>query len=245
MNSTENTKLQEILSKIETMPAASKEYLNRMFKHAPFSIFDNMVMKQYQRDTIFIKEQTAAEQIYILLEGTVEALEHRILGNKYNYMRFQAIEVFGSMETLLELDYYMTTLMTVSNCTFLIMSRAQYRQWIEKDNNALRMETKSMGRYLLEQARKERLFLFLYGRDRLFLILSDEYKYLHDDKGNYVTHRTHLELSESSGLSVRTINRALQSMRDEGYIQYFRGEIRIDESQYRKMKAYLEDIVAE
>lgn len=245
MNLDENAKTKKIQDKISTLPETHRAYINKMFHDAPLDLFDHMIMKQYPKDSIFIREQKEADQIYLLIEGEVQALEHRIFGNRYNYMRFRAVKWFGSMEVLLEIDDYKTTLATLSDCTFLSMHRKDYQRWIEKDTNALLMETKSMGRYLLEQGRKERLFLFLHGRERLFLLFTEEYKYLNEGCGQCILYRTHQELSDDSGLSIRTINRTLKAMNEEGYISYYRGEIKINQLQYQKMQEYLEHIVAE
>ncbi|MFV0361724.1 MAG: Crp/Fnr family transcriptional regulator [Suipraeoptans sp.] len=238
-----NERMQEILNRIDTLPEDHRAYMNRMFQNAPLSVFESMELKRIKPNSVFVREAKKADNVFILIEGQVQAVEHRIMGNEYNYMQFKAIKVFGAMEILLGFNNFKTTLMTVGECTFLVMKRQQYKQWIENDNNALLMETYSMGRYLLEQARKERLFLFLYGRDRLFLVFSQEYENYHDIDGNCKLSRSHQDLAESSGLSVRTINRALQSMRNEGYIKYHRGEIRISKSQYAKIVGYLEQFV--
>lgn len=241
----ENAKAKKIQEKIDTLQERHRTYINQMFQDAPADLFEDVILKQYPKDTIFIREQKEVDQIYLLIKGEVQALEHRFFGNRYTYMRFQAVKWFGSMEVLLGLDEYKTTLATISSCTFLIMHRKDYRRWIEKDTNALLMETKSMGRYLLEQGRKERLLLFLHGRERLFLLFTAEYKALNKAGGQCTIHRTHQEISDDSGLSIRTINRTLKAMNEDGYITYYRGEIKISLEQYQKMQEYLEHIVAE
>lgn len=245
MSLDESASVKGIRDKIAALPEGQRAFLDNMFREAPRKLFECMVMKEYPNDTIFIREQKQADQIFILIKGAVQALEHRIFGNRYNYMRFRAVKVFGAMEVLLEIDCYKTTLSTITDCTFLVMNRRDYRRWIEADTHALLIETKMMGRYMLEQARKERLFLFLQGRERLFLLFVEEYRQLHEVHGKCVFRRTYQELSDDSGLSIRTVNRTLKAMKEQGYIHYCRGEIKINEQQYQKMQEYLEHIVAE
>ena len=80
------------------------------------------------------------------------------------------------MELFFNITKYMTTLKTVTDCTFLVLSREQYRRWIWDDKNALQLEVSSMGKYLLEQNRVGRVFLFLQGMDRILYMFVLEYE---------------------------------------------------------------------
>ena len=62
------------------------------------------------------------------------------------------MEILGGMER------YKTSLAAVEKSIFLRIGRDQYERWLKSDSNAFQMETKEIVNYLLEQARKERLF---------------------------------------------------------------------------------------
>ena len=53
------------------------------------------------------------------------------------------------------------------------------------------------------------------------------------------------EIAERSGFSVKTVNRAVKKMEEEGYITQKGHKIIISEEQYLKMKSYLAPIVEE
>ena len=163
-------------------------------------------------------------------------------GVAYDYMWFYAVEVFGSMELFFNMPKYMTTLKTVTDCTFLVLSREQYRRWIWDDKNALQLEVSSMGKYLLEQNRVGRVFLFLQGMDRILYMFVLEYE-SHKNRKSMVINAGRQEIAERSGLSIKTVNRAVKKMEENGFISRNGRKILISSEQYFKIKSYLDSIV--
>lgn len=235
--------LQDALSLVEKLPEEPRDYMNRLLDNAPLSLLESLKIKYIEKDVVFIEEKTEVKWVYFLLDGFVHALENRIEGIIYDYMSFRPVKMFGSMEVLLEIDTYQTSLATASECTFFMISKREFEKWIQTDTNALLMETKSMGTYLLEQSKNERLYLLLQGRDRLFLVFMQEYEKNADESGKLHITRTRQELSDCSGLSIRTINRALKTMREDGYIFYNRQNIVMNKEHYEQMRRYLSQIV--
>ena len=236
--------LQILMAQLTFMPEEDRDYLRRMLKSAPESFLEHLSLKKVEKGTVFIHENVPVGQVFFLLRGRVRGMEHRVLGVRYQYTQFEAVQVFGSMEILLGFERYMATLVTGTDCWFLVTGKEDYRQWISQDIGALLMETRSMGRYLLEQGRKERLLLFLQGRDRLFLLFCQEYQ-ISGAEDKCIIRWTRQDLSDCSGLSTRTINRLVNELQAEGYIEYRRGRIRITREQYEQMQQYLDGIAFE
>ena len=75
-------------------------------------------------------------------------------------------------------------------------------------------EARLMGEYLLEQTYKVRAFLFLQGADRLSMLLKTLYE-LDAPDGVLRLDNNRQELSDFTGLSVKTITRAVQKLLSE------------------------------
>ena len=236
-----------VLEQINSISKGQKEYLSSLFREAPLWLMDCMTIYKCDKDVVFIREGTPVDSVLIMVEGAVKAVDHRIFGIEYDYMRFYAVKMFGSMEMLLDIDQYKTTLKTVTPCIFLVIPGERFIDWIDKDMNALRMETKSMGTYLLEQGRRERSFLFLNGMDRLMMVFMRSYEWQHADNenGGCVVNYTRQELSDNSGLSVKTINRSVKKLVEDGYISRRGNKILISTEQYEAISEYLNKIVIE
>lgn len=218
------------------------EYLNNYLSNAPYWLIESLCVVKKPKDKLIVEENAKADTIYILVDGTVRAVDYRIKGVAYDYMWFYAVEVFGSMELFFNIPKYMTTLKTVTDCTFLVLSREQYRRWIWDDKNALQLEVGSMGKYLLEQNRVGRVFLFLQGMDRILYMFVLEYE-SHKNRKSMVINASRQEIAERSGLSIKTVNRAVKKMEENGFIQRNGRKILISSEQYFKIKSYLDSIV--
>ena len=218
------------------------EYLNNYLRNAPYWLIESLCVVKKPKDKLIVEENAKADTIYILVDGTVRAVDYRIKGVAYDYMWFYAVEVFGSMELFFNIPKYMTTLKTVTDCTFLVLSREQYRRWIWDDKNALQLEVSSMGKYLLEQNRVGRVFLFLQGMDRILYMFVLEYE-SYKNRKSMVINASRQEIAERSGLSIKTVNRAVKKMEENGFISRNGRKILISSEQYFKIKSYLDSIV--
>lgn len=237
----EQGNINRVISVINSLTGEQKEYINRYLTNAPRWLLESIQIVNKDKNTIFIEENKNVDMVYILVDGIVRGIDYRFFGIEYDYMWFYAIKVFGAMEVLLKIEKYKTTLMTVSKCMLFAIPKSKYEKWMMNDISALLMETESMGRYLLEQARKERVFLFLQGADRITFLFTQIYEQCSENK-ECILSLTRKELSERSGLSIKTINRAIKKMEEKGDISRIGNKIMIKENQYLKMKEYLKPI---
>lgn len=220
---------------INQLHGSTKDYIGNYLSCAPEWLLDSIQLINIKKNTIFIRENAKVDSVYILVDGMVKAIDYRFLGNSYDYMWFYPVKTFGGMEILLELDHFQTTLSTMTSCKMLIISKNIFEKWMKSDINALSMEVKTMGSFLLEEVKRERVYLFMQGSDRLIYILTLLYEQTGID--NVCTIKlTHQDLADSTGLSVKTINRSLKKLEEETYITRLGNKIIINEHQYKKMK---------
>lgn len=238
----EEGNVNKIVALQNSLPEEKRNYLTRYLSNSPLWFFESMQIIRKEKNSVFIEENMEVDNVYILVDGVVKAIDYRICGIVYDYTRFYSIKVFGAMEILLNMKKYRTTLQTVTECTLIVISKSTFEKWMLNDINALHMEIESIGTYLLEQSRKERVLLFLQGIDRIIYLFSQIYEQ-GGPKTQCVLNLTRLELSERSGLSVKTINRSVKKMEEDGYITRSGNKIVISNKQYLLMKEYLAPIV--
>lgn len=234
----EQQTIDRVLSLIKEAKGDGKDYLERYLISAPVWLLESFHIVSMDEGTVFIRENANVDFVYILVEGMVKAIDYRVFGITYDYMWWEAVKSFGAMEVILETDRYKTTLQTVTKCKMLVISRKKFERWMKSDINALKMESKMMVSYLLEQARRERIFLFMQGTDRVAYLLTQ----LYEERGNEKKCSlkwTRQELSDSTGLCVKTINRSVTKLLEDGYISREGNKIVITEQQYKEMKKFI------
>lgn len=226
----------EAQKQIEKLDPEKADYLKRYFAGAPRWLLEQFQVIEVPAGTVFIHEGELAERVYVLLQGQVSAVDYRVQEAVYGFFQFYPIELFGVMEILGGMERYKTSLAAVEKSIFLRIGRDQYERWLKSDSNAFQMETKEIVNYLLEQARKERLYVLLSGNQRVYQVLIKLYK-SYEENGTYSAYISRKDFSEMTGLSERTITRAIKSLVSEGYITKKGWNITMDSSQYQRLKA--------
>ena len=224
---------------ILSLPKREREYLLDYFKNAPYWLMESFQVLNLPPKTTFIDEGEEANNVFILLKGNVTAIDYRVEEIVYRHHDFVPIEVFGAMEIIGEMEYFMTTLMTVSQSVILKCPRSKFEKWLLNDIHSLRIQSSTIERYLLKQVRKERLYLLLSGRERLAIVLMRLYEVYSENNAStiYVSRR---EFVETTGLSERTITRILKEMEEKKIISRRGWEIIITFAQYQEIKKMID-----
>ena len=92
-----------------------------------------------------------------------------------------------------------------------------------------------MGEYLFEQACSSRDFLFLQGSSRLACLFSDWYE-KYAENGILRIRLVRQELSDYTGICVRSVNRCIRKFIGDGYISRKGNFIEINRKQYLLLK---------
>lgn len=146
----------------------------------------------------------------------------------------------GGMEVILGQDTYQTTLQTETECIVTKLPRAQYEKWIYSDTEAFRMEAKLTCASLLEEERRNRLYLFLEGADRLAVLFSEWFeKYNKNDI--LCIGESRQNLADETGLCLKSISRAIKKFQAEQLIVKKGNQICIDRKQYERLKRTVDE----
>ena len=240
-----DTFLYHIAPFLKKLPEDKRSQFELYFKTAPLWLLESISIEEMKKGNVFIREGEPADTIYWIGSGTVKATDYRIYGISYDFMMIRdRVYAYGGMEVIMDLPTYRTTLQTVTPCAVMKIPRAKFQQWLASDINALKNESKLVAEYLLEEARNSRAFLFLQGSDRLALLLCNSYeKYALN--GIYRMKGNRKELSDSTGLCLKTINRSIKKFCESGMVTQSGRDLIMDQEQYMKLKDIVTTILAD
>ena len=170
---------------------------------------------------------------------------YELFGISYDFMMIlNRVYAYGGMEVIMGLDKYRTTMQTVNRCLVLKIPRAQFERWLATDIVALKNEARLVAEYLHEETRNSRAFLFLQGSDRVALLLVNRYE-KYADGGILRMRGSRKELSDSTGLCLKTINRSMKKFCDDDMVTQEGRDLTINYQQYLKLKQIVTTILAE
>lgn len=233
-------RMSEVDVLMKKLDEESRSYLEKYFGNAPGWLMDTFQVVHMPKNRTFIAEGEQADKVYILLKGMVLAVDHRVQEMAYGFIRFHPVEVFGVMEIMLDLNEYKTTLMTTRDSVFLRTSREKFEKWIKNDINAFRMETKKVGTYLLEEVRKERLYVLIQGVERVYLVIHELYQ-TYARNGVLRIYMSRKDFSETTGVSERTVTRTLKDLEQRGFLTRDGWNLVVNKEQYLMIRALIED----
>jgi len=231
--------MEDILVAIGMAPQPQKEYLQQLFKNIPISSRSCRVVK-IKADTKFISANDHSNEIWILIDGSVRAIEEQVSGDAYVFTKFQAPKLFGEMEGLAGLSLYKATVVTSTDCQFIILPMENYLNWIRNDSEALFLRTRTNMKCILDQTKKERTYLLLNGIDRLVLFMTKYYRE-HAEDNTCTIEMNRQQIAEETGFSTKTINRSIGKLSDNGGITKKGREISISERQYEHLLGLLDE----
>ena len=168
-----HTYLHDVLPFLRELEREKQKQFEAYFRTAPLWLMDLFQSEIMEAGTTFIRENEPADTIFFVARGRVKATDYRISGIAYDFMKPMNLIALGGMEVILGQDTYQTTLQTETECIVTKLPRAQYEKWIYSDTEAFRMEAKLTCASLLEEERRNRLYLFLEGADRLAVLFSE------------------------------------------------------------------------
>ena len=148
----------------------------------------------------------------------------------------------GGMELIMDLDTYQATLQTITPCTSIRIPADVYARWLRTDIRALKQEAKIMGHYLYEQGVTSGPICLCRGQTGWRFFLNTDIKNMQKN-GKLTFTNTRQELAEYSGLSVKTVNRAVKKFEEQGLISRSGKTFYIDEGQYEQLHALVSKLI--
>lgn len=235
-------RLCEVIPLLKELKSEEKEAVERFFEGAPDWLISSMCVVRMEKDHIFVRTNMPVHTVYLVVRGTFKITDYRVYGIAYDFMQFEGLYAMGGMEIIMDLDTYQATLQTVTPCLVLQIPADIYARWLQTDIRALKQEAKIMGEYLYEQGVTSRTYMFVQGADRLAVMLVNRYE-KYEQKGKLEFTNTRQELSDSSGLCVKTINRAIKKFEEQGLITRNGKKFYIDEEQYTRLKEIVSKLI--
>lgn len=232
----------EIEQVLRHLTEEQNTYMKDYFRNAPEGLLDAMTLEQRKANRLLVEENDRMEKVYVLLEGLAKAVDFRVKGASYEFAVFEPITLFGSMECLFDMDRYASTLVTDTNCTLVSMPKLSFEKWILEDPCAMGMEARSMRKYLLDRSRESRIMMMLNGTERLMYLLTRKCE-MQGNREEYFLAVNRQELAEQSGSSVKTVNRSMKKLEEDGMVLRVGHKVKVAQNQYEAMKVALGEIL--
>lgn len=215
---------------------AVEPYLRNM----PKRLESRFTVRRYPPGRIIHQKQTRLDYFGIVCGGDHRVINEFENGNVYMIEKNEPVDFIGEVTILAGMEETSVTIESLTECTVMMFSRADFEYWISVDLNFLRMVAGKVAFKLYRSSYNRGARLFYPPN---FLVLDYILKHAEAarvaSKGQVTIPKTRQQMSEELGMTVKTINRAVARLKEEGVISICKGKIAMSSEQYEKGKREL------
>lgn len=228
---------QEFTEIIKTLKEESYMYLNDLFSGCPEEVMQTMQYVKIPKGQAILEEGMKCEYVWAVIDGEVSGADIQMPGNVYSFYEHSGINIIGDYEPFAEIAEFQKTIRAVTICDAFRIPCSAYMKWMRRDRNALLMRAQVFAYTLAREISNERKYLLLNAKDRLILYLIKTYE-KREGNESFRYGNTQSQLAQHVGMNVRTVQRSIRRLAEEGFLSCRSGKIHISQQQYEKLKEY-------
>lgn len=198
---------------------------------------------EYKPNSVMVSKGEFPANIYFILEGNVAGVREYSNGNVYSYFRLDETNgSIGLLEILAKQEKYIATIVTVTEVKALRIDSAVVYRAIMEDIGFLRKCSNMLSDDLYKRSGNDGVFYYLSGIDRVRYFLTNYYNdhpERKNEKGQMIVQAEYQEIANTIGMSIRTVGRNLQRLRETDEIRSERKKIVIGQKQYENLMSHL------
>lgn len=191
--------------------------LYKIFRGCPYEILNHWETKEYQAGTVICRQGEVIDYLSIIIDGYADVYYMAENGKKYSQIIIKRGELIGEFE-IFEQKPLICSVEALTDIKLLQLKQIYFTKWLEHDNN--------IGTYLVKYLCNHfYLFSEKAGNDALYSLKARLLNYLLSQSHtmNKNTNRIELKLdkeklSEKFAVTIRSVNRILQSLKSKNII---------------------------
>lgn len=204
-------------------------------EHMPEELKSCFTVRIYPAGSIIHQKHLNLQHFGIICDGDTRVINEFENGNVYMIEKNEPVDFIGEVTILAGMQETSVTIEALTSCTAMMFTRKDFEDWISRDIHFLKLVASHVAYKLYRSSFHNGAKLFYPPN---FLILDYILKYVNDigfEKDNIVLiKKTRQDLNEELGITVKTINRTIQKLKEAGVISLSKGKISMSKEQYQK-----------
>lgn len=207
--------------------------LENYIRYMPEELYKRHTIRVYPPGTIIHQKDYPLTSFGIIAKG-----EHRVInefenGNVYMIEKNEPIDFVGEVTILAGMEKTSVTIETLTETTVIYFSRKDFEEWIKKDIHFLQLVSHKIA-YKLYRSSYNRGARLFYSPHFILLdyILKQADSMNISDTKEILIRKTRQELYEECGITIKTINRTIKKLLEDGVVSLRKGKISMNLEQY-------------
>jgi CRP/FNR family cyclic AMP-dependent transcriptional regulator len=190
-------------------------------------------IKKFPARIGIVRKSYDCKYVYILLKGEVKVINEFDNGTTYTIASMVPINFIGELEALSSQPVYAVTVQTVTDCVTLRIPISDFIKWLECDAIMLMMIAKVLAKKMYPTSYENGSLIHRSSLSKLQSYLAEYYQKnaAHRDQPLPVK-KNRQYIADEIGISIKSVNRSLEKMKDQGLVSIEKGKIHISKGQY-------------
>ncbi len=213
-------------------------------KTMPEDIRSRCTVRFHPAGSIIHQKNMELDYFAIVASGENRVINEFENGNIYMIETNKPIDFFGEVTILAGMPCTSVTIEAVTDTIAVYISRKDAERWLSQDINILTLVSRHVAYKLYRSSYRNGTTLFYPPS---FLLLDYLVRYGSANGMDsprppklLTIDRTRQRLQEELGINVKTLNRTIRNLKEEGFFTLIRGKIAYDKEQYQKAAEWVE-----
>lgn len=227
--------------RMEDLQQESSE-LRELMRGIPQEILARCQIKRVGPGVEILRKHEQMKAVYILCQGECDVLTAFKGGQMYVFGKAglkKGVQLIGEQEVLAEIDESQATVRTVTDCRFVLLTQADFWAWIQQDSHAAIILLKHLAKRLNAATREAGIQLYYPNIYQLKKYLIKRYETAGAKHLRIKAKRQ--QIADELGISLRSVERGVRELKDQGLIRIVKGKIEMDQSEYEKIRNALDE----
>jgi CRP/FNR family cyclic AMP-dependent transcriptional regulator len=207
--------------------------IERILVKMPLSTRSKCTVKKFPVQSGIVRKSFDCKYVYILLKGEVKVINEFDNGTTYTIASMVPINFIGELEALSSQPVYAVTVQTVTDCVTLRIPIQDFIKWLECDAVMLMMIAKVLAKKMYPTSYENGSLINRSSLSKLQSYLAEYYQKnaVHRDQSLPVKKNRQF-IADEIGISIKSVNRGLEKMKEQGLVSIEKGKIHISKEQY-------------
>lgn len=183
---------------------------------------DKFEMRTFQKGEVILNVEDRIDEVFILKSGRLKTYSLSENGNKHLIKIYENGELLGDVEIFTD-SSVICYLEGMDDGEIYVIKREHFLQWMEQDFNVSLYIVRQLAQKLINTGMKMQSAVSYPLKYQVLLYI---FKYISQYKTNCIPK---LLIVEELGSNIRSINRILKQLAEEGMIVNLNGKIQVDD----------------
>ena len=201
----------------------------------PQGIKARCAVKRLCAGTTVVKRKDRLKYVYVLVDGEIKVVSEFENGSIYAFASIFPLSFIGELEVLSEEKEYAVTIEAMTECLIIQINAVDFAGWIEADAGVLLQVARGLAKKMYPTSSEMGNIMFQSSKSKVEYYLAKYCNQKIKDSELLKVEKNRQEIADEIGSSIKTVNRNIKKLKEEGLVSVKKGKIFVSKAQHQRL----------